>query len=278
MRVLTLLFALLQALATPPALAHDTAILPLHFRAMAGAPLTAQVSAGHGLQPLNGPRHRRLGHAALVGLRTVQRHRRWRHGRQRSLLGYPAVPAGPLLLALTTRLTFIAIDDDTTGHYLDEVQPPAAQRALWEAQRARGEAWQEWYAKDARTYLRASSGRDQGRGGRGWQRLASRSVRLKQRLELLPLNDPTRLRIGGALRVRLLLDGLPQPDVALRLFDRHGRERVQRTDAHGHARFVLPRRGAHLIATTLLQPPAAAGEPWRSRFGTLGFHVGRPVR
>lgn len=264
-----LLVALAATLSVPAANAHDTAILPVPFRVVAGAPLTVQVSAGHGLTPLNGPRRRRLGQAALVGILSLQRPRRWRYGPKRSLLGFAPAPAGAQLLALTTRLSYIEIDNRITGKYLDEVRPPAAQRALWEAQLERGDPWREWYAKDARTYLRA------GASSNGWQRLSAGTGRLKQRLELLPLNDPTRLRKGGMLRVQLLLDGVAQPDVALRLFDRHGVEKVQRTDAGGRVSFVLARRGPHLIATTVLQPPSALREPWRSRFGTLGFHVGR---
>ena len=254
-------------MAASPAQAHDTAILPQQFRAASSAPLTATVSAGHGLTPLNGPRRRRLGVAALVGARTLRRPRRFKHGKIASTLGFGTAPAGVKMLALTTPLTFIELNDSITGRYLDEVQPPAAQRALWDAQCARGEGWCEWYAKDACTYLA---------GGHGpWQRLPQRAARLKQRLVLLPLNDPTRLRVGAALRVRALLDGKPVADLALRLFDTRGNESVVRTDARGMARLALPRRGPHLIATTVLQEPAAVGQPWSSRFGTLGFHVGR---
>jgi hypothetical protein len=273
--------ALAAALAWSPAQAHDTSILPAGFaglkpvRLAPGVPLNVHVSAGHGLTPLNGPRRVRLGQALLLGAGPARPPRRFRYGPRRSQLGFGALPGGVWCLGLRTPLAFIELDDEITGRYLAEVQVPAAQAAHWAAQRARGEPWREWYAKDAVTWACSGAG-----APRDWRRRAAALRGLKPRLVILPLRNPTRLRARGALAVELRLDGRPVGDVALRVFDRsvHGgqRERVVRTDARGRAVLPLARRGPCLVATTVLETPRAAGEPWRSRFGTLGFQVGRP--
>ncbi len=247
--------------------AHDTWVRPLAPRLLPGQPLTAEMSAGHGLAPLSAPKRRRERSLLLLGAGRRRRPMARRRRGRRAQAAFAAAPACAVCcLALTTHEVMIAIDDDGVDAYLAEVQPPAPILHAWHAQRARAEPWVERYAKEAKGYLRVGRARA-GRGG-AWQRVR----RLGHRLEIVPLADPTRLRPGKRLAVELREGGLPLPDTALRLFDRRG-GLVVRTDAAGRAAIPGRCRGRQLLATTVLHRPAQSGAPWTSRFATLSYTV-----
>lgn len=247
-----------------PAQAHDTWVMPTAFRVPAGQPISTLLSAGHGLTPLSAPRRRRLRVLQLVDSLGRHEPERWQRGGKTAQAHFLAAAPGLACLALSTSETLIEIEPETVDHYLSEVQPPAAIVAAWRRQHLRGEAWIERYAKDAKTYLRS------GDDSTGWPALAQ----LGHVLELVPQSDPTRLEAGDTLRLVLHFKGQPAADMALRLFDSAGDERVVRTDAQGGAQFKLGAPGPHLVATTRIQVPASEGAPWTSRFATLGFGVG----
>jgi len=248
--------------AATPAAAHDTWVRPLPLRPPPASTLTLELSAGHGLRPLIAPRRRRLLRLGWAGDRTrrVATLRRWTRAGPCARMQIGPPPRRVDCIALTTRATLIGIADEGVDGYLAEVQPPPPLLALWQAQRAVGQPWRERYAKDAKAYLRTSA------HGRCDRRLRV----LRQVLELVPRSDPTRLRPGRHLPLELRQHGRAVADVALRVFDRRG-ERVVRTDERGRARVLARCRGRLLIATTVLQAPALAQQPWSSRFATLSL-------
>jgi hypothetical protein len=253
-----------------PASAHDTWVRPLAVRVLPGQPLTAEMSAGHGLTPLSAPKRRRERALLLLGAGGRRKPRARRRRGKRALADFAPPPSRMVCavccIALRTRSVTIEIDDEGVDGYLAEVQPPANILQAWQAQRALGQPWVEHYAKEAKGYLRAGTSR--GRGGRPWQGVQ----RLGHQLEIVPLTDPTRAMPRHLLTVELREGGLVLPDIALRLFDRRG-ERVVRTDAQGRAALPVRCRGRQLVATTVLQLPAHAGAPWTSRFATLSYTV-----
>jgi hypothetical protein len=257
------LTALLLGLAAP-AHAHDTWVMPANFRVPAGQPISTLLSAGNGLTPLSAPQRRNLRVLQLVHSAGRQEPERWQRSGKSAQAHFPAFAPGVGCLALSTNDNQIEIEPDTVDEYLREVQAPVPVLEAWKRQRVKGEAWVERYAKDAKTYLRS------GTASTGWPALAQ----LGHRLEMVPQSDPTRLEAGDTLTVMLQFDGKPVPDIALRLFAGTAAERVVRTDAQGKAQFKLSASGPHLIATTVIQLPAAPGAPWTSRFATLGFGVG----
>jgi hypothetical protein len=249
-----------------PAWAHDTWVQPLQLRPVLHQPLQLQLSAGHGLQALVAPKQRRqrsLRLSTVSGL--VRRAWGWRRQRARAITHIGPLEPGLVCVQLACAARLIEIAPEGVERYLDEVQPSAELRALWSAQRARGEPWRERYAKEAKAYVRAAGSVG---AASTWRPLRA----LGQRLELLPLRDPTRLRPRAELPLELRLDGRPLAAVALRCYDRKG-ERVLRTDAQGRVRLPVRSRGRQLVATTVLQAPLAPGLPWRSRFATLAFQL-----
>jgi hypothetical protein len=248
-----------------PARAHDTWILPTRFQLQTGQPFSTLLSAGHGLTPLVAPRRRRMRSLLLVDSRGQSQPLHWQRGKGTARAQFAAPAPGVACLALGTAKTVIQIEPEGVDGYLREVQAPEFILQAWQRQRSMDQPWVERYTKDAKTYLR------RGRTSAGWPALA----RLGQGLELVPLQDPTRLTPGCRFGLLLLMHGKAVPDVALRLHAGSGTEAVVRTDGAGCASFDLLATGTHLVATTVLQPPLAEHAPWTSRFATLGFAVSR---
>jgi uncharacterized GH25 family protein len=245
------------------ACAHDTWIMPITFNLPPGQPVAARMSAGDGLKTDAPPRRERLVSVELVDAVGRSTHTRWQAEDKHVDLAFPPPAAGVACMAVTTKDREIEIKPDVVDAYLAEIQPGAQVLQAWAGQRARGEPWKERYAKDAKTCIRTGS------ADAGWPRLQV----LGQTLEIVPAQDPTRLRRGERLGVELRHNGKPLPDVALRLYAGQDAEKVVRTDAQGRASFELLRSGPHLIATTRLDLPDKPGGLWTSRFATMGFGV-----
>jgi hypothetical protein len=243
--------------------AHDTWLLPDRFAMPSGGTLTATLSAGDGLKPLNPPKQKRVKSLELVDAEGRRPYLAWKDRKTSARITFPSPRAGVSCLAYSTVDIDIVIAPKLVDAYLAEIQPAPEVLQAWARQRAAGEPWRERYAKDAKTCLRA------GGGDAGWPQLAV----LGQTLEFVPTQDPTRLKRGDRIEVELRHLGRPLADTAVRLFAGEHDETVLRTDGQGRVAFDLPRSGRHLLATTRLDLPAAPGAPWTSRFATLGFGV-----
>jgi len=243
--------------------AHDTWIMPTTFNLQPGQPVAARMSAGDGLKTDAPPRRDRLVSVELVDANRRSTHTHWQAEDKHVDLAFPPPAAGLACMAVTTQDREIEIKPDVVDAYLAEIHPGPQVLQAWAGQRARGEPWKERYAKDAKTCIRNGS------ADAGWPRLQV----LGQTLEVVPAQDPTRLKRGQRLVVELRHNGKPLADVALRLYAGQDAERVVRTDAQGKATFELTRSGAHLIATTKLDLPHRPGGLWTSRFATMGFGV-----
>lgn len=154
----------------------------------------------------------------------------------------------------------ITLDDALVPVYFDEIQADDSIRKRWAADREsdRSRGWHEDFAKFAKSIVRSgpSDAADD-----GWSRPVGGV------LEVVPERDPTAMRGGDVLPVRLLLHGAPVGGQMLALTD--GTTKTwQRTDADGRASFVLPGAGPWLIHGTVLR---RSGDRWASWFTTLTF-------
>lgn len=146
-------------------------------------------------------------------------------------------------------------------HYLEEIGASATIGPKWKALPA-PRAWRETYVKHAKTFTRLGTKDD-----------PSWSEPLGLGLEIVPLADPTRLRAGGTLEVRLLKGGQPLGGLVLRA-QHGGRPAVfATTGADGRASFVLEAAGPWLLAATEVRPSAAKPSEWESDFSTLYLEV-----
>lgn len=186
-------------------------------------------------------------------------------------------PAGRVPVALALRLPAAAADDMApvphscwaslvpfdleiepakVALYLKEIAAGPALHAAWAAEQAAGRPWRERYAKHARVEVGGVS-----------------TVPLGLPLEAL-LASPGRPRVGQTLRLQLLYGGKPLADHPVELVSEQSRFGLwQRTDAQGQLTLTPPLPGGWMLRSTLLRPPAQAGERWTSDFVTLAFEV-----
>lgn len=96
--------------------------------------------------------------------------------------------------------------------------------------------------------------------------------------ELVPLDNPYRLGVGGVLRVRALVDGAPVPGQTVLAGGRTAagaaiRERAVRTDAAGVARIPIRSRGAWYVKFIRMVPVRGDSVDYESKWATLTFGV-----
>jgi hypothetical protein len=177
-----------------------------------------------------------------------------------SAAGAAASPAGawttpaPKILELTPPKVI---------EYLDEIGASPEIRAAWKGGGAK-RRWRESYTKHAKTFVRVGEPAED----RSWAEPAGLG------LELVPEKDPTALRAGDELPVRLLRQGAPLPAFPIGLVregDPHGT--LQKTDAEGRTVFRLTQAGRWLLRATDLRRATKPGLEWESDFTTLTFEV-----
>jgi len=185
--------------------------------------------------------------------------------------------AGPKSLRLTVRLPrpgvaalwvelapkALELTPEQVEEYLAEIGASPAIRSAW-GEAGPGRRWREVYSKHAKTYVRVGEpGSD-----RSWAEPCGLG------LEIVPEADPTALRAGGELPVRILRDGKPFPSFPVGLV-REGEAQgiLQTTDAEGRTTFHLDKAGRWLLRGTDLRRSAKPGTEWESDFSTLTLDV-----
>jgi uncharacterized GH25 family protein len=93
-------------------------------------------------------------------------------------------------------------------------------------------------------------------------------------LEVLPESDPTTVREGAALPVRVLREGKPAAGLVLTYVSLgETREHVVVTDAEGRASAVLDAPGSWLVRAAILRRATTSDREWDSEFSTMVFDV-----
>jgi uncharacterized GH25 family protein len=98
---------------------------------------------------------------------------------------------------------------------------------------------------------------------------------LGQIFEMVPLQDPTLLRLGDTFNVQLLFHGHPVSGLQVSALNTGNLEdpQVVRTNPLGRAKFILEQPGFWLIKSVNLIPGGQA-EPWQSYWASLTFEIG----
>ncbi|MBI3449691.1 MAG: DUF4198 domain-containing protein [Acidobacteria bacterium] len=157
----------------------------------------------------------------------------------------------------------IEMTPDQVKEYLDEIDAPESIRKTWAASGGK-KPWRETYTKHAKTFVRVGEpGAD-----RSW------AVPIGAALEIVPESDPTTLRSGVGLTVRVLKGGSPAaafPVGVVREGDAAGT--IRTTDAEGRCVISLDRPGPWLLRGTDLRSSSTRDGEWESDFATLTLEV-----
>ena len=148
--------------------------------------------------------------------------------------------------------------------YFDEINAPPAFRKSWEETKE-PKRWRETYTKHAKTFVKVGDASDN-----SWAEPVGMA------LEIVPETDPTKLRAGADLTVRVLKDGAPLPHFTLgKVREGNVLSEFRETDAEGRVTFRLARSGQWLLRGTDLRRSTQPETEWESHFTTLTIAVAK---
>jgi hypothetical protein len=177
-----------------------------------------------------------------------------------TLKARPGGGTGPVTCWAQQQPFEVEIAPATVEVYFKEINASPAVRAAWAEMQARGLAWRERYAKHARIEL---PGR---RSGTARPTDMAMDVLIESGLHTLVEGDTVRLRV--------LRDGQPLPELAVELQnDQSPIGFWKKTDAEGRVSFTVPIAGNWLLRGTDLRLSTTAPDTWDSGFVTLAFRV-----
>lgn len=261
-----LLLSALLGMATPVA-AHEFWIEPANFRPPAGKLLDVRLFVGQHFR----------GDTMIYLPESFERFVTVNTRGTRNIPGLPGddpaarlTPADPGLLLIAYQSTRYSLDMDaaTFESYLEKEGLDSI-RALRTQRGERGKPVRELYSRFAKSLL-AVGGSDGGLDAR-------RPIGL--RLEIVPQTAVYQLRPGQGLEVQLLYENRPLANAQLLAFSKKKSKTplMQRTDAQGRARFVLPYPDVWMLSAVHMIPaPANAKADWESFWASLSFETGAP--
>jgi uncharacterized GH25 family protein len=255
-----LLPALLCATLSTVAFAHDTWLVAQRSTLPAGSSVTLDLTSGMAFPALDSAiKPERVARASvrLAGKTSpVKNQKSATHS-----LRFTALLTEPGIATVWVELAPKSLDltPPQVKEYLDEIgASPEIRRVYEEAPEPR--RWREVYAKHAKTFVRVGDPKED----RSWAEPAGMD------LEIVPEKDPSTLRAGDDLPVRVIRQGKPAasfPVGLVREGDAHGT--LKSTDAAGRVTFRLDRAGHWMLRGTDLRRSAKPQTDWESDFTTL---------
>jgi uncharacterized GH25 family protein len=163
----------------------------------------------------------------------------------------------------------LVLEPNLIEEYLGEIDASDAIRATWKSLGDK-QKWTESYTKHAMTFVRVAPHK----GDSAWIADKSWTRPLGLALELVPERDPTALRAGDTLVVRVLRHGVPLPGFSVGAI-REGRRKASffHTDTAGRARVIVDADGRWLLNGTSLRRSTTGATVWESDFVTATVHV-----
>jgi uncharacterized GH25 family protein len=256
--------AIVLLLVAAAAIAHETWLVPGRFAVAAGAELRFDLSSGmefpeldHAIKP-----ERVESSGCRLAMKTTS-----------PLAAAPAdkslrftvrlVGTGTATVWVTLKPRMIELTEKQVTEYFDEIGASAAVRKAW-SEGGPGRRWRELYTKHAKTIVRVGALADD----RSWREPVG------QRLEIVPESDPTALRAGDKLLVRVLKDGKPIAGFAVNpIHDRKHIDGPRLTGEDGRVSVELTSSGRWLLSGTDLRRSSRENVDWESDFATLTLEV-----
>jgi len=248
---------------TTAALGHDTWLIPDRFGVALKTTVKLDLTSGMAFPKLDvGPKRERVESARcrLAG----------------RAFEISDISAGPSSLLFKSELpetgiaTFwvklpprsIELKPAEVQEYLDEIDAPASLRKQWAEMEPK--RWREVYAKHPKTFVRVGDPK----ADRSW------AEPVGMILEIVPEKDPTTLREGDELSVRVLKNGTPYGAFSLNaLAAGETKGETQKTDPAGRVTFRLNKAGAWLLRGTDVRKSTKMDADWESDFTTVTLEV-----
>jgi len=255
-----LLPALLYAALSTAAFAHDTWLVSQRPTVAPGSSVTLDLTSGMAFPTLDSAIKPERVARASVRLAGKTSQIKGRKSASHSLRFSAPLP-DPGIATVWVELAPKSLDltPPQVKEYLDEIgASPEIRRAYEAAPEPR--RWREVYAKHAKTFVRVG----QPQSDRSWAEPAGMD------LEIVPEKDPSTLRAGDDLPVRVIRQGKPAasfPVGLVREGDAHGT--LKTTDAAGRVTFRLNRAGLWMLRGTDLRRSVKPQTDWESDFTTL---------
>lgn len=256
---------LIWALGLVSARAHDTWLQPERFTATVGATLLLDLTSSDGFTGFQTPikperLERTLGRLAGAELKLAVMAPTEKTLRFATLLP----KAGVAVLGLELKPRLLELEPDKIEIYFREIHAGDDLRDLWTAV-PEPRRWRENYVKSVKTFVRVGEPVAE---DRGW------AEPLGLPLEIVPERDPTALREGDKLPVRVLRGGKPLAGFALAYVSAgETHEHVAITDEEGRASAALDAHGTWLVHGTDLRPGTTPDREWESDFTTMVVEV-----
>lgn len=272
---ITVAVAAMIGLAVVAADAHDLFLRPRDFVVRAGTEVQVRVLNGTFTTSEAAVARSRLRDLTVVGPAGVSHPDRssWTDTAKESNWRVALQDPGTHVLGASLDPKTIRLSGTQFNGYLSEEGLPHVLAAR-KAARQLADSAHERYAKHVKALIRV-----EGRPALAQSADTAYRVVLGYPAELVPLDDPYRLRAGGTLRVRALVDGTP---VSNQVVQAGGRttsgqriaQREVRTDSAGTASFPMDARGTWYVKFISMRPvPASANDSvnYESKWATLTF-------
>ena len=186
-------------------------------------------------------------------------------------LEYMWTPRSPGVASLGIELQprTLVLEPRLIDEYLTEIDASDAIRAAWKSLGDK-QKWTESYTKHAMTFVRIAPARSDS----VWIADKSWTRPLGLALEIVPERDPTALRAGDTLIVRVLRHGAPVAGFSVGAI-REGRSKATffHTNAAGRASVIVDADGRWLLNGTSLRRSTSGATVWESDFVTATVHV-----
>ena len=186
-------------------------------------------------------------------------------------LRYMWVPKAPGVSTIGIELQpkVLTLAPKLIQEYLGEINADSSIRATWKSI-GDNQKWTESYTKHAMTFARITPAKPDS----NWVAEKAWSKPMGLGLELVPERDPTALRGGDTLSVRVLAHGVALAGFSVGAI-REGRLKAEffRTDTAGRAKVILDKGGQWLLNGTMLRRSTTGATVWESDFVTATLHV-----
>ena len=259
-----LAFTFAAVLTGSAARAHDTWLLPGKFREAAGRKVELALTSGMAYpaneSAIDPARIERSGVRLAGKTATLVVGEK---GKDALHLAAALPAAGVATLWVELHPRTLDLTPEQVEEYLAEIGAPSSVRERYLSAPA-PRRWRETYTKHTKTFVRVGEPSSDG----SW------AEPIGLAFELVPESDPTGLKPGQDLAVRLLRDGKPAAGLAVGLVREGSGEAVMRTtDFDGRASFPLAMAGRWLLRATELRPIDGKDVDWESDFTTLTLEV-----